>query len=131
MAKARKPKEYDVGYSKPPRSGQFVKGQSGNPKGREKGSQGILTLLEKNLRTQVTINQGGVRKSISKREAIVLQIVNKAASGDARAIKEFLHLALMMEGKQEASSPREFPITREDQEIIQEIAKRARQSTKE
>ena len=131
MAKATKPKEYDVGYGKPPRGSQFVKGQTGNAKGRKKGSQGILTLLEKNLRTEVIINEGGQRKSISKREAIVLQIVNKAASGDLRAIREFLHLALMMEGKQEASAPREFPITREDQEIIQAIAKRARQSTKE
>ena len=131
MAKKRKLKEYDVGYAKPPRSGQFVKGQSGNPKGRVKGSQSILTLLEKNLQTQVIINEGGQRKSISKREAIILQIVNKAASGDARAIKEFLYLALMMEGKAEANTPRDFPITREDQDIIQAIAMRARESVKE
>jgi hypothetical protein len=30
--------EYKVGYGKPPRSGQFKRGNSGNPKGRPKGS---------------------------------------------------------------------------------------------
>ena len=29
-------KEYEVGYCKPPESGKFKKGQSGNPKGRKK-----------------------------------------------------------------------------------------------
>ena len=131
MAKKRKPKAYEVGYAKPPRSGQFKKGQSGNPKGRVKGSESIMTLFEKHGKRQVTIKEGGQRNSISKHEAIVLQIVNQAASGNPGAIKQYLQLALMMEGKQEASSPREFSITREDQEIIQEIAKRARKSKKE
>jgi len=30
---------YDVGYGKPPKGGQFQKGQSGNPRGRPKGSR--------------------------------------------------------------------------------------------
>ena len=33
------PDEYEVGYKKPPKSGQFQPGKSGNPKGRPKKPQ--------------------------------------------------------------------------------------------
>ena len=39
------PKQYEVGYGKPPKSTQFKPGRSGNPKGRTKGSRnGIYNL---------------------------------------------------------------------------------------
>ena len=30
--------DYEVGYGRPPKSGQFKKGQSGNPKGRPRNA---------------------------------------------------------------------------------------------
>lgn len=35
-------KKYDVGYKKPPHSGRFKKGVSGNPKGRPRNSKKLL-----------------------------------------------------------------------------------------
>jgi hypothetical protein len=37
-------REYDVGYRKPPKHKQFKLGQSGNPRGRPKGSKNESTI---------------------------------------------------------------------------------------
>jgi hypothetical protein len=89
MAKKRDAK-YQVGYRKPPRRAQFKKGQSGNPKGRPRGSRNATTLLKEALNAQVIITENGHRRTITKKEAIVTQIVNKAASGDHRSIQLLL-----------------------------------------
>jgi Family of unknown function (DUF5681) len=82
-----------VGYGRPPRHSQFAKGKSGNPKGRPKGSKNFGLVLEEELDTKISINENGKRKSITKREAVAKPIVNKAASGDTKAIPIVLNEA--------------------------------------
>jgi hypothetical protein len=81
---------YRVGYGKPPQKTRFQKGRSGNPAGRVKGSKNVTGLLLHALGEQVIVNENGERKRISKAEAIIKQLVNKGASGDARAIQLLL-----------------------------------------
>jgi hypothetical protein len=43
--------EYEVGYGKPPKSGQFAKGNSGNPNGRQSiSSEPLIHLMSDGLR---------------------------------------------------------------------------------
>ena len=84
--KAGAPEDYPVGYRQPPVHSQFKKGESGNPQGRPKGTLNFATVLLKTLREKVVINENGKRKIITKLEAAVKQLVNKAASGDLRAL---------------------------------------------
>jgi Family of unknown function (DUF5681) len=77
-----------VGYGKPPKRTQFVMGQSGNPKGRPKGSQSFATILAKMGRERVKVIENGRTRYITKFEATMLQLVNKAASGDLHAARE-------------------------------------------
>jgi Family of unknown function (DUF5681) len=79
-------KPSEVGYKKPPQATQFKPGKSGNPKGRPKGAKNFGTVISDELETRIAITENGKRRKISKREAIAKQLVNKAASGDAKAI---------------------------------------------
>lgn len=88
--KGTKDRNYDIGYGKPPRHAQFRKGQSGNPKGRPRGAKNSATLLNEALDEAVVVTENGRRKTITKKQAIVKQIVNKAAGGDHRAIQLLL-----------------------------------------
>ena len=90
------------GYGKPPKNGQFQKGQSGNPKGRPKGTQNVATVLRRTLREKVAITENGRHKVITKLQAAVKQLVNKAASGDLSAFR--LLAALAQSGEEHAEA---------------------------
>ena len=74
--------DYPVGYGKPPQHTRFKKGESGNPTRRPKSSKNLMTLLEKELKQRVVVTENGRRRSITKQEAMVKHLVNKAVSGD-------------------------------------------------
>lgn len=82
--------DYDVGYGRPPRHSRFESGQSGNPRGRPKGSANLATYLAKALSEKVVVKEGGRRRTITKAEAIAKQLVNKAAGADLNATKMLL-----------------------------------------
>ena len=77
--------DYEVGYGKPPRHTRFKKGQSGNPRGRCAGSKNLSGLLSGALNELVVVAENGGRRKISKRQAIIKQLVNRSAKGDCRA----------------------------------------------
>jgi methionine synthase II (cobalamin-independent) len=82
---------YQTGYKNPPKQNRFKKGQSGNPKGRPKGSKNVATVLQKANRQVIKVTKGGRIKRMSLVEAIIQQLINKAASGDLKAIHEYLY----------------------------------------
>jgi Family of unknown function (DUF5681) len=113
-----------VGYGRPPVNRQFKKGQSGNPKGRPRGSFNVSTLFMKALRERVVINENGQRKKVTKLEAALKQLVNKAASGDLRAINQLAELARESEAKQNVPGGEQSQIGELDQEVINGILQR-------
>lgn len=74
-------REDPVGYGKPPKSGQFKKGQSGNPKGRPKGSFDYKTHVQQMLAAQVTVNENGKRKRVSSLQATLMRLAEKRPQG--------------------------------------------------
>ena len=81
-----------VGFGNPPEEHRFKPGRSGNPKGRPKGRKNLATIIHQACSQKVQVKDGNRTRMISKLEAVILQLTNKAASGDARAAKELLKL---------------------------------------
>jgi hypothetical protein len=83
---------YDVGYRRPPASGRFRPGKSGNPKGRPKGSRNFLTLLEQELNKPISVTENGRKRKLTRLQAIVKRVVNSALAGDQRALLNLLEI---------------------------------------
>ena len=122
---------YFVGYGKPPTRTRFKKGQSGNPAGRRKGTLNLATVLLATLNERVIVNEHGRRKRISKLEALVKQLVNKAASGDLRALSQVATLTLDIEQNAERDPNPRTVLNELDKKVIVSLLKRYEQSIKE
>ena len=117
--------DYQVGYGKPPQHTRFKKGESGNPSGRPKGSKNLTTLLEKELKQRVLVTENGRRRSISKQEAMVKHLVNKAVSGD-RALMQLLLEEIRLLEARAAASPSGTNLDEADREVMRQIQERMR-----
>lgn len=79
--------QHDVGYKRPPKHSQFPKGKSGNPSGRPKAPTGISI---KDILDGDQMGKNG--EFISRREAIVIRMLNDALAGNQKAFGRFLKL---------------------------------------
>ena len=116
--------EYEVGYGRPPRHTRFKKGQSGNPRGRPKGSKNLTTLLGEALNEPVIVAENGGRRKITMREAIIKQLVKRSATADLRAIKILLDMVWRIEGQTEPDNAEAATFTEADQAVIEQLRAR-------
>ena len=127
---------YEVGYKKPPRHTQFRPDQSGNARGRPKGSKNLKTEIAQVMNEMVTIREGGKRKRIRKNQVVATRLVNKAMEGKERAILMLLNLAdeLAADSKGGAATARPDaaqPLEDGDRAILAELATHIREAVGE
>ena len=115
---------YEVGYGKPPRHTRFKKGRSGNSRGRPNGSKNLSTLLSETLSEPVIVTENGGCRTISKRRAIITQLVNRSAKGDLRALKILLDILQEMERLIEPGSSETFYFGEADEKLIEQLKMR-------
>jgi hypothetical protein len=88
------PDELKVGYGRPPVHSRFKPGQSGNPRGRKRGTLNFATDLKRTLETPITLTDPGKKpRKVSTQTAVLLRLREKALKGDARALDRLLELA--------------------------------------
>ena len=115
--------EYTVGYRKPPANTRFKKGQSGNPKGRPRGSKNMATLLDEKLNARVPISENGKRKTITMRTAISKQTVRKAASGNEKFIKLVFELDGLKGGRDSSPASGGTSLDQDDEQLIEDLVR--------
>jgi hypothetical protein len=84
--------KYEVGFGRPPKHSRFRKGVSGNPGGRPKGSRNLVSILQDILQETTVVQENRKRVRVSKGEAMLRNLVQRAVSGDITAIKHVAEL---------------------------------------
>lgn len=118
-------KKYTVGYGKPPKSNRFKKGQSGNPKGRPKGTRNLKTDLAEELSQRIVVTEGGKSRQVSRQQALVKTVIAKALHGDVSAMKATIELILRLLPPANEESE-EVDLSKEDQAILAAFERRSR-----
>jgi hypothetical protein len=119
----RSKRDYPVGYGKPPEHSRFQKGVSGNSRGRPRGAKNLMILVVEALDQQVTVTENGRRRKISKREAIVAQLVNRSIKADHKAMQ--MLFGLVQEIERRAGGSTETAMLNEaDRQVLRFIRSR-------
>jgi hypothetical protein len=114
--------KHEIGYKHPPKRTQFRPGISGNPKGRPTGRRNVATVVRRTLAEKVIINENGIRKTVTKLEAAIKQLANKAVSGDLNAMRQLLPVLAVLD-----DSAADLPPARldnDDQKVMERVLAR-------
>ncbi len=86
------PRDYQIGYKKPPVATRFKKGNRANPRGRPRGSKNLATLLERALDAAADADASETDGRLTKRELVVARLVERSARADLAATKLLFEL---------------------------------------
>jgi hypothetical protein len=119
-------REHAANYRKPPEHTRFKKGQSGNPHGRP--AKNLPALLAAALNEKVTVTENGKRRQVTKREAVIAQLVNKSAAAELRATKMLIDMLRDIERRAEPPVAAKSPFSPTDKEVLQQLIARLRRN---
>jgi len=118
------PTDDDIGYGRPPRHTRWQKGQSGNPRGRPKGSRGLKTDLHAELVSRMTIQINGKPVTATKQQLMIKTLTARAAAGDVRAIQTLIGLVMQVFGPEDRGGDHKR-LSAQDQQILDELLSRS------
>jgi len=88
---------YSVGRGRPPKAGQFKKGQSGNPAGRPKGARNLRQIISDELQKEISLKENGQSVRLPVMAVITRQIANKALQGDVKIALHLIGISLQLD----------------------------------
>ncbi len=84
---------YEVGYGKPPKANQFRKGRTGNPRGKRRGEENLVSVFKRHVLKRVKIKDGDTIRTITLAEAVILKNYNAALQKNPFAMGNIYRLA--------------------------------------
>ena len=121
------PKNYSVGYRKPPLNSRFPPGRSGNPRGKPRGTMSFKTAFLRELNSPIVVEDQGRRRRMSRHEVLIKSLVNKALKGDHRSIKLVFDTLAQLERSGPLESKPQSLAT--DQKIMERLKTRLMRET--
>jgi hypothetical protein len=111
-------------------NGRFGPGNRANPNGRPRKSKSVSSTILNEMTAPVTVTENQRRKRISKLAANAKQVANQGASGDVRAARLAIDLAIKAE-RESNSAPAAPALTATDKEIVARFVARLKLTFKE
>jgi hypothetical protein len=84
---------YEVGYGKPPTANRFRNGRTGNPNGRKRGEENLISVFKRHVLKRVKMKDGEEIRSISLAEAVILKNYSAALRKNSLAMGNIYRLA--------------------------------------
>lgn len=100
---------------------RFRKGQSGNPKGRPRGSKNFASEFISEANEQIAVNVSGRRKYMSVMRAGMKQLMAKAASGDSAAIKQVMDRYETLEARERNRAADRLEFSPHDRTVLNHL----------
>jgi hypothetical protein len=72
------------------------------------------------------LTQDGKRRQVTKREAVIAQLVNKSASAELQATKMLIDMLRDVEKRAEPAAAEKNPFSPTDKEVVQQLVARLR-----
>ena len=88
------------------------------------GAKNLKTLLSEALNEPVIVTENGGRRKVTKRQAIITQLVNRSATADFRAIKILLDMLREIENQTEPAPPETSAFSEADEEVLDQLRAR-------
>ena len=112
--------DYEVGYARPPVNTRFKPGQSGNPKGRPKGTKNLKTDLMEEANETILVREDGRKVRISRQRAVIKTLFMKALKGDVRSMAKILELIMTVNGLAPEDEAEE-PLSADEEEVLRTL----------
>src|SRR5438105_7893481 len=102
-------RDFAVGYGRPPVHTRWAKGISGNKKRGPNRVKPLSAVLRDVVQKRIIVADESGQRRISKLEAALTQLANRAAQGDPRAIQQLLRIEQQIEPGTDAATELNLP----------------------